>query len=248
MNTEITVLHRKPLKEDIFDFLQERIIAGLYPPGEWLRQEDISSQLGVSMTPVREALDMLVSAGLAERVPYRGVRVLQASQEEIVDAYALRLVLECIAAHAAALQATESQVAKLRTILDQSHPLVSLKDMPRARFLNRELHQSIVSIAGNAFLYRSYLTALNTFPDWMLYEYMFRHPELLQESISTEYREHLAIVESLSARDPHAAVTKTLDHLTNRGRELEVFLGIPKDLIQQKEQQVIPLLLPYAHS
>ena len=72
-------VHRKPLKEEVFEILHGRIIAGQYSAGEWLRQEEISSQLGVSMTPVREALDLLVSSGLAERVPYRGVRILEPS-------------------------------------------------------------------------------------------------------------------------------------------------------------------------
>ncbi|MBK9208327.1 MAG: winged helix-turn-helix transcriptional regulator [Anaerolineales bacterium] len=62
-------LTHKPLKEEIFDALHRQIIAGKYSPGDWLRQEDIASQMGVSMTPVREALDLLVAASLAERVP-----------------------------------------------------------------------------------------------------------------------------------------------------------------------------------
>ena len=72
---ETELIQKRPLKEDIFDALVEKIISGKYKPGDWLRQEDIASHLGVSMTPVREALDLLDAAGLAERVPYRGVRV-----------------------------------------------------------------------------------------------------------------------------------------------------------------------------
>src|SRR4030067_3075900 len=86
-----TVQH-KPLKEEIFDVLHKQIIAGKYAPGDWLRQEDIASQMGVSMTPVREALDLLVAAGLAERVPYRGVRVREMSTKDVVGAYGLWLV------------------------------------------------------------------------------------------------------------------------------------------------------------
>ena len=57
-------VRKRSLKEEVFDLLHQRIVAGKYSPGEWLRQEDISSQLGVSQTPVREALDLLVSVGL----------------------------------------------------------------------------------------------------------------------------------------------------------------------------------------
>ena len=90
-------VQRRSLRDEVFQFLHRRIVAGKYAPGEWLRQEDISTQLGVSQTPVREALDLLVSTGLAERVPYRGVRVLQLTTQEIVEAYVMRLVLESAA-------------------------------------------------------------------------------------------------------------------------------------------------------
>ena len=88
---ETELIQKRPLKEDIFDVLHEKIISGTYKPGDWLRQDDIATQLGVSMTPVREALDLLVSAGLAERVPYRGVRVREMSTKDVVEAYGLRL-------------------------------------------------------------------------------------------------------------------------------------------------------------
>lgn len=235
-------VHHQPLKDNIFDVLHERIIAGDYAPGEWLRQEEISSQLGVSMTPVREALDLLVSAGLAERVPYRGVRVLQPSAAEIADSYMMRLLLESAAVHAAAHNITASQLKHLEEILGQTKSLVTLKDMSSERVLNRELHGAIAAASGSPPLHKSYMTVLNTFPDWMLYEYMFRHPELLDQSIRSEYEEHREIVEALAAHDADLAVQKTVVHLTNRGRELEAYLGVPGELIRAREAQVLPLL------
>ena len=243
---ETSAVSRKPMKDEIFDILHERIIAGGYAPGQWLRQEDISTQLNVSMTPVREALDLLVSAGLAERVAYRGVRVLQPSAEEIVDSYGMRLLLESAAVFAAALNISGEQVSKLQEILDQTKSLVALKDMSRERVLSRELHLTIVSASDNALLHKMYMTVLNTFPDWMLYEYMFRHPELLENSMRNEYREHGAIVEALAAHQSELAVQRTLEHITNRGCELEIYLGISGDLVRAKEAQVLPLIAKYA--
>jgi DNA-binding GntR family transcriptional regulator len=239
---ETTPILRKPIKDEVFDVLHERIIAGQYAPGEWLRQDDISSQLGISMTPVREALDLLVSAGLAERIPYRGVRVLQPSMQEILDSYGMRLLLESSAIYAAAFNISHEQVRQLEKILDQSKLLVKLKDISRERVLSRELHGAVVLASGNALLHKMYLTVLNTFPDWMLYEYLFRHPELLNSSMSNEYREHRAIVAALSERQPELAVQRTIDHITNRGRELEDYLGIPKDLVRIQESRVLPML------
>src|SRR5512138_204856 len=191
---DMAVVHRKPLKEEVFEVLHGRIIAGQYAAGEWLRQEDISSQLGVSMTPVREGLDLLVSAGLAERVPYRGVRVLQPTSREILNSYGMRLLLESAAVHAAAISITGAQLTELHRILEESRALVRLNDMSRQRALSRKLHGGIVASSGNAQLHRAYTTVLNTFPDWMLYEYLFRHPELLDASMHSEYYEHAAIV------------------------------------------------------
>ncbi len=239
---ETTTVHRRSLKEEVFEVLHGRIIAGQYSAGEWLRQEEISSQLGVSMTPVREALDLLVSAGLAERVPYRGVRVLEPTSKEILDSYGMRLLLESAAVFAAALSATAPQIAQLREILAESRSLVHLHEMPRQRVLSRRLHSAIVSASGNAQLHRMYITALNTFPDWMLYEYLFRHPEVLDESMNNESREHGAIVEAVACHDPELAVAHTLEHLMNRGKELESYLGIPRDLVQATEDQILPLI------
>src|SRR6202142_2267403 len=132
---ETAPILRKSMRDDVFDILHERIIAGQYAPGEWLRQDDISSQLGISMTPVREALNLLVSTGLAERIPYRGVRILQPTPQEIVDSYAMRLILESSAIYLASLNISDMEISNLEKILAQSKSLVQLKDMSHERAL-----------------------------------------------------------------------------------------------------------------
>ncbi len=239
---EHLILRRKPLKEDVFEILHQRILAGEYRAGQWLRQEDISSRLGVSMTPVREALDLLVSSGLAERVPYRGVRVLKPEIPEILNSYEMRLVLECVAAHGAATHITQGQLGHLQGLLEAARPLVHLEDLPRERAISRELHGAIVAAAGNALLDRLYATVLNTFPDWMLYEHLFRHPDLLSESMRCEYQEHRRIVEALEAHEAERATQRTLEHVTNRGRELVAFLEIPAEQVHEAEAAVFPFL------
>src|SRR5262245_51254339 len=119
LQDEIELIQKRPLKEDIFDVLHDKIVSGKYKPGQWLRQDDIATQLGVSMTPVREAFDLLVSAGLAERVAYRGVRVREISTRDIVEAYGLRLYLEVMIAEEAARHVTPEQLLGLeRTIAE----------------------------------------------------------------------------------------------------------------------------------
>ena len=238
---ENEVLQKRSLKEEVFQTLHRRIVAGKYAPGEWLRQEEISIQLGVSQTPVREALDLLVSAGLAERVPYRGVRVLQLTPVEIVDAYVLRLSLEVTAARLAACNISDGQIAELYETVEQTREMVTLDDMSTQRQLNKKFHLSIVAAGGNALLTRHYEAVSNRFPDWMLYEYMFRHPELLESSLKREYIEHKAIADALATHAPEQTVRMIVEHIRNLKQEFIAFLGIPDELLQEKEAQIAPL-------
>jgi len=231
---ELENLQRKSLKEEIFDILHAKIIAGDVSPGSWLRQEDIATQLGVSMTPVREALDLLVSVGLAERVPYRGVRVPQPSADEIAEAYAMRILLEAAGARSAALKREQAQVGELKHILSRMKGLLSLDDMSMLRQLSRQFHQSVVAIGGNSLLDKMYEMVMNSFPDWMLYEYLFRHSDLLEQSLADEYQEHMTLVEAIEARDEKQAEQEAITHIRNLGEELVTFLGISQEILETK--------------
>jgi len=231
---DLESLQRKSLKEEIFDTLHEKIIAGTFQPGEWLRQEDIATQLGVSMTPVREALDLLVSVGLAERVPYRGVRVPQLNADEIAEAYALRLLLEAAGARGAALNREQAQVEDLKRILSQMKGLLSLKDISTLRQLSRQYHQSVVAISGNSSLEKLYEMVMNSFPDWMLYEYLFRHTNMLEQSLADEYQEHLRLVEAIEAGNADLAEHEAIVHIQGLGEDLVKFLDIPHDVLESK--------------
>ena len=237
--TEETELNpKRPLKEDIFDALLEKIISGGYKPGDWLRQEDIASQLGVSMTPVREALDLLDAAGLAERVPYRGVRVPEPTHEEIAESYATRLLLEKAVSRAAAINREQAHVDALKRIVIQSKKLIRLADMSASRKLSVDFHFTVVDATKNSTLMRVYKVAVNSFPDWMLYQAMFEHPEDLEESIKEEYQEHLAIANAIEARDADLAEQCAEEHIRDIGMQIVSFLGVPQEMLNHKIKQL----------
>jgi DNA-binding GntR family transcriptional regulator len=239
---EIDVIQKRPLKEDIFDVLHEKIISGVYQRGNWLRQEDIATQLGVSMTPVREALDLLVSAGLAERVPYRGVRVREMSTKDVVEAYGMRLILEALIAREAAKNITPGQVANLEHMLEETKKHDSLKEVSSERKLSREFHSAIAEATKNDLLVKLYAVVANAFPDWLLYEALFRYPELIADSMNSTYREHVAIVEALKNGDADGAARTSIEHLMESGKWLEEYLSIPGELLREKEDQASSLL------
>lgn len=235
---EETENSKRPLKEDIFDSLLEKIISGTYKPGTWLRQEDIASQLGVSMTPVREALDLLDAAGLAERVPYRGVRVPEPTHEEIAESYAARLLLEKAVSRAAALNREQAHVEALKRIVAQSQTLIRLDDMSASRKLSVDFHSTVAQATKNSTLIRVYKMAVNSFPDWMLYQAMFERPELLEASIRDEYQEHMALADAIAARDADLAERRAEEHIQDIGRQIVAFLGVPQELLDRKTVQL----------
>jgi len=239
----LDLLHKKSLRDEVFDLLSARLIAGQYSPGQWLRQEELASQLGVSQTPVREALDLLVSAGLAERVPYRGVRIRELSHDEILDAYLLRLQLESLAVRLAAHNITASQSEQLLAVVEQTRPLLTLQDMPRLRQLNRRFHSLIAEFSGNPLLARLYEMISNIFPDWMLYEYLFRHPEMLLPSLEVEFQEHLAIARAISFHEAETAMRCVVEHIRNLGQGLVSSLGLPQELLAEREAQILPSII-----
>ncbi|HEU4744424.1 MAG TPA: GntR family transcriptional regulator, partial [Anaerolineales bacterium] len=239
---ETELIQKRPLKEDIFDVLHEKILAGIYKPGDWLRQEDIATQLGVSMTPVREGLDLLVSAGLAERVPYRGVRVRKMSTKDVVEAYGMRLILEAVIAQEAARNITREQVANLESMLDEMKKHDTLKEVSSERKSSRNFHSAIAEATKNDLLIKLYAVVANAFPDWLLYEALFRYPELIADTMASTYREHVAMVDALKKGDAEDAVRKSLQHLMESGKWLEQYLDIPAELLRGKEEQVSSLM------
>jgi len=246
-NVETELIHKRPLKEDIFDVLHEKIISGAYKPGDWLRQEDIATQLGVSMTPVREGLDLLVSSGLAERVPYRGVRVREMATKDVVEAYGMRLILEAVIAQEAAKNITAGQLQGLDRMLDEMKKHETLNEMSTARRLSREFHSMIAKSSRNDLLIKLYEMVANAFPDWLLYEAVFRNPEILADSMENTDQEHIAIVDALKKRDGNQAVQKSIEHVMESGKWLETYvdkeyLDIPSELLREKEEQVLFLL------
>jgi len=194
------------------------------------------------MTPVREALDLLVASGLAERVPYRGVRVREMVTKEVVEAYGLRLILEAIIAQEAARNITPEQVKVLEKMLGEMGKYHSLKDVSHIRQLSREFHSIIAEASNNELLIKVYDVVSNAFPDWLLYEAIFRKPELLQSSMDDMQREHTAILEALKKQNPEKAAQKSIEHLLESGKWLEEYLDVPAELLREKEEQASFLL------
>ena len=141
--------HRQ-LRQWVADRLRAEILEGRRSPGDWLRQESVARDEGVSQTPVREALKQLVSEGLLEHVPYRGIRVVTLSVEDAEDLYASRAVLEPMAARHAALGITAEEIKELWTLHHRMLACEIPARLKEYRDLNRRFHEAVIAAGAAA--------------------------------------------------------------------------------------------------
>lgn len=140
------------LVDEIASTLRERIYSQHYPPGAWLRQEQLSEELQVSRTPLREAFRSLERDGLVHVVAGQGARVVSGDVSTLIAAYELRAVVDGLAARLASAEPTSRSVDALRAIIDQQHEVVE-HWQPRAYTeLNVAFHEQIMYMSGNDFV------------------------------------------------------------------------------------------------
>jgi len=142
--------------------VRQRLWAGRYRPREWIRESALRTEFGLSNGPVREALQLLVSEGLLERVPYCGIRVVALSDRELVELFQLRLGLLELVAELAARRGDPAALARAGGVKEQVRRNLTADPRPAPGHLtdwmveaagNRELAAAWGRLAGRARLY-----------------------------------------------------------------------------------------------
>ncbi len=212
-------IEREPqrLSDVAFEALRKAILDRRLVPGEWLRQEALAKELGVSQITVREALNRLVNEGLCMRVPYKGVRVVAPTLEDLEDIYALRGLLEGLAAELAASRITPEELTQMRELLPETVVDADPQSVERARKANREFHAIAIRASGRRFL----IQMLRQVWDWI--DPLTHYQRTLETEAGTEIRlrwgerdkiQHTRLLEALEAGDgPRArqVVTEYVD-------------------------------------
>ena len=152
--SRVAPLMRRRLVDDAAQTLREAILGGRFPAGSRLRQEDLAGQLGISRTPIREALVRLGHEGLIDLLPKGGVRVAVLDLEEAVDLYDLREVLDGLAARLAAARAPAASLARLGRELGRMKDCVLRGDANHWFPAHVAFHEEILRAAGNRPLLR----------------------------------------------------------------------------------------------
>lgn len=137
------------------EMIRQKLLSGDYVPGDRLGEAEIAGELGISRTPVREALRILSSDGLVEINKNRGARVAEWSEEELTNVFEVRIRLEGLAARKAAERATPEQIARLehfaKEVAYYSEPGAQ-RDVTQIAKHNQDFHGELLVIAGSAAL------------------------------------------------------------------------------------------------
>jgi DNA-binding GntR family transcriptional regulator len=191
----------KPLRDRIAEMVRESIIDGRIRPGERLVEPDLASRLGVSRTPLREALLQLDSEGFVVVTPRRGAVVSELSIDDARETYLVKGALESLAARLACENITDDELESLAEIHDRMTRLASVKSRDNRRILqlNSEFHSSVCSASRVEKLIQ-YVRILRS--QTLRYNYIYLS---VMQHLSASLREHTRILEALGRRDGNAA-------------------------------------------
>ena len=191
-----------------YEALKERIASGAVPPGEWLREYTVATSLGLSRTPVREALRLLAAEGVVELVHNRGARVVDWTPEDIDEAYRLRALIEGYGAGLAARRADEAAVDDLRALEDRyERALADERPDVLPAQCNDDFHAAVLAASGSARL-PTLLAAVSSAP---LVRRVLRgySDDDRQRSVVA----HRDIIRAIENRDEHLATAAMSSHI-----------------------------------
>lgn len=187
-------IHKKTLRDEVRIKIQEAILNGKLVSGERIIETKIAEELGVSQSPVREAIRELTLMGLVENAPFTGTYVRVVTKKYVEDIYVMRAELEEYATREATRHMGEEELEKLRLVLEQMENSVRDKNVDDFTRYDNEFHKVILETANNSLLERFWELGL---PHWT-YVTTCR---MVDDDFETEMEIHYDIYESMANRD-----------------------------------------------
>ena len=197
----------RALYEEVAELLRQRIFARELEPGSWIDELRIAEALGISRTPLREALKVLAAEGLVTMKVRRGAYVTEVSEKDLRDVYHLLALLESDAARVVAIKASADELQQIELL----HRDLEQATADRDRFfdINEAFHMLILELADNR--WRDQMVA-----DLRKVMKLNRHSSLFKEGrIAQSLAEHSAIVQALKDHQPELAAQRMQAHFTH---------------------------------
>jgi len=210
---------RTTAKDRALSQLQKWIIEGTLQPGEKLQDAEIANALGVSRTPVREALQLLEAQGLVQMFPGKDTRVTPIDREQVSKLYAPLEALHAVAVTVAVGQIQPEQIQQLRELNRSFNQCIMDKDPYQALDFDEEFHSLILEIADNPYI-TSFCSSLQMHIRRLKFLFLNRSFGQTQTAV----QEHEQIIKALEAQDAEAAARIMKLNLTRPLLELEQLL------------------------
>ena len=193
------------LKEKAYRVIREMIVGGDLPPGKVLNERELVEHIGVSRTPIREALHRLEKENLVEIVPQRGAFVCDITAKAIHEIYQLREILEPQLIRMVTGEIPEEQLREFRAAFLELQP----DEYDALAKIDNEFHLVVINRIGNAYL-KQLMDNMYVQNERIRFQ-LTRLPKRLQETVA----EHVGIIDFMLANDSEAAAGAMLEHLIN---------------------------------
>lgn len=208
---------KQQLSERVAAYVREGIMVGEFPPGEFVRTEHLAAQLGVSQTPVREALMILHSEGSVRWEPRRGYRVVALTGRDVRDLFQVQAYIAGELAARAAEHLTDAEIDRLGSVQDELTEAERAGETDLVDSLNHEIHRTINKASGSARMASLLNLTVNYVP--------LRFFGTIEGWPSASAHDHGEILAAVRARDPQAARTAMTAHIEHIGELLVAHLA-----------------------
>jgi DNA-binding GntR family transcriptional regulator len=211
-----------PLRDVVFNTLRQEILTGKLKPGERLMEIHLANKLGVSRTPIREAIRKLELEGLVVMIPRRGAEVAQITLKSLEDVMEVRRALDVLAIELACERMSNDDLEKLHVACENFNVAVKTKDTRKIAEADVEFHDIIVASTGNSRL----IQLVNNLSEQM-YRYRF---EYLKDDTThdTLKKEHLEMYLSIVRKDKETAAKTVKKHIDNQEQAIIKQLKLDK--------------------
>lgn len=203
-----------PLRDVVFNTLRQAILTGDLKPGERLMEIHLANRLGVSRTPIREAIRKLELEGLVTMIPRRGAEVAQITEKSMNDVLEVRRFMDALCVELACERISETETEALKSACDSFEQAVKTKDVKKIAQADVALHDIIVQATGN----RRLVQLINNLSEQM-YRYRFeyikdssQHGRLIEE--------HRIIYEAIVKKDKKTASEAAKLHIDNQEKAI----------------------------
>jgi len=214
-------LARQHLHETVVSHLRQMIVESVFPPGMKLNERELCETMGISRTPLREALKALAAEGLIEIAPNRGASVYKMSQQEVWETFEFVSGLEALAGEHACARITPEEVAEIRALHDAMLACRERGDLPGYYNRNQAIHNKISEAARNSVLHQTYLGMNRRLQSLRLKSNII--PEKWDQAID----EHCQMMEALEARDGKRLAAILSRHLLDKRESVMELIADP---------------------